>query len=297
MPTLPPEILLLIRAYVLANVTNHLIGQSCSALQRYENTLRHLLCTECRSYNEYIYGDDPWQWEQFFGACGCVRGRYFASLSFTPTDPSSLTSTPSLNPRQFIDRRQWLENYLSRKSLRFVSRRTLDQPPRSHHPIWSLVGDVLQSFQCTSIPQTGQLASLHPPTSSTGAEGNDVLIVPDVGSFQEGTLLDDWTTKLKLRRVERELALTAPCAPQGTSLSLPCISTTKSQPLLFPHSSHLLLPCNGAGSTSCISRTVSELFSIFCTVFFATIWLPLSPAMLLLKVVCWYCKPNVFILI
>ncbi|KAK1218022.1 hypothetical protein PQX77_019305 [Marasmius sp. AFHP31] len=83
-PILPTEILLLIRTQLLTTVTTHLIHQSHSALHRY---FRRLLCTECRSYNEYVYGDDPWVWDP----CGCRA------------------------PTKFTDRRQWLENYLSRR--------------------------------------------------------------------------------------------------------------------------------------------------------------------------------------
>ncbi|KAK1231256.1 hypothetical protein PQX77_005621, partial [Marasmius sp. AFHP31] len=110
---LPTEILLSIRTHLLTSVTTHLIHQSHSALHRYES---RLLCTECRSYNDHIYGDDPWVWDP----CGCL---------------------PPTTKTKFIDGREWLENYLSRKSLRFVSREGESQAPRSHHPIWSLVGD------------------------------------------------------------------------------------------------------------------------------------------------------------
>ncbi|KAK1221895.1 hypothetical protein PQX77_015275 [Marasmius sp. AFHP31] len=183
-PNLPTEILLLIRTHLLTSITTHLIHQSHSALHRYAS---RLLCTECRSYNEYVYGDDPWVWDP----CGC----------FPPT------------PTRFIDRREWLENYLSRKSLRFVSREGESQAPRSHHPIWRLVEDVLHGFQCTSVHRhRSRLVSL----LGVGVEGNDadVLIVPDPGV---GVLLDD---RLRLGRVERELALTVTIpssADRGTS--------------------------------------------------------------------------------
>ncbi|KAJ3753949.1 hypothetical protein EV360DRAFT_52564, partial [Lentinula raphanica] len=69
--TLPLEILLLIRAYLLIEVTNHLIIRSASALQRYERSLRYLLCPDCIAYNQDVYGNDVWGWEQFSGACAC----------------------------------------------------------------------------------------------------------------------------------------------------------------------------------------------------------------------------------
>ncbi|KAL0066538.1 hypothetical protein AAF712_006340 [Marasmius tenuissimus] len=222
-PTLPTEILLLIRSRLLLTVTTHLIHQSHSALRRYENTLRHLLCPECRSYNEYVYGDDPWKWEPC-GSCG-------------------------LNLK-FIDRREWLENYLSRKSLRFVSR---EGPPRSHHPIWRLVGDVLHGFQCKW---------------ALGNGNGNVLIVPD--RDPPGVLLDD---KLRLGRVERELALTVtvPCVERGTSM----------RPVSSP---------DPMGRSSGVYRTVT-VFPVLCGVIFS---IPLSLVTLLLKVVCWYCKPGAF---
>ncbi|KAK1234925.1 hypothetical protein PQX77_001860, partial [Marasmius sp. AFHP31] len=172
---LPTEVLLLIRSHLLTTVTTHLIHQSHSALHRY---LKRLLCTECRSYNEYIYGDNPWVWDP----CGCLL-------------PPTTT--------KFIDRREWLENYLSRKSLRFVKRE--GEAPRSHHPIWRVVGDVLRGFQCTSVHRANQLVSLLIEGNGSDA---DVLIVPD-----PGVPLDD---KLRLGRVERELALTV-------TATVPCV--------------------------------------------------------------------------
>ncbi|KAK1220061.1 hypothetical protein PQX77_017187 [Marasmius sp. AFHP31] len=59
-PILPTEILLLIH-------------QSHSALHRYFRRL----CTECRSYNEYVYGDDPWVWDP----CGYLPPTKFTDYS------------------------------------------------------------------------------------------------------------------------------------------------------------------------------------------------------------------------
>ncbi|KAL0571973.1 hypothetical protein V5O48_009975 [Marasmius crinis-equi] len=290
MPILPPEILLLIRGYVLTNVTNHLMAQSHLALQRYENTLRHLLCTECRSYNEYVYGLDLWQWEHFSGACHCVE----VQAGYLASSPSSLTipnSTPSLNPKQFIDRQQWLENYLSRKSLRFLPRRPREQPtPRSQHSIWSLVRNVLEHFQCTSVHHEAR-SGARSDGSSYVCEGSDILIVPDVRSPEEGVLLDEWSTKLKLRRVERDLALTVYDSQGISSLSLtPSVVTAAPSPLPTPP---VHLPIS-TPNVPVISRTVARLFPALCTVLVTTISLPVSFVTLILTLVCYYCKPRAF---
>ncbi|KAK1221899.1 hypothetical protein PQX77_015279 [Marasmius sp. AFHP31] len=243
---LPTEILLSIRSRLLTSLTSYLIHQSHSALQRYES---RLLCTECRSYNDHIYGDDPWVWDP----CGCL---------------------PPTTKTKFIDRREWLENYLSKKSLRFVKGKG---EPRSHHPIWRVVGDVLHGFQCTSVRVHRHRSWLVSFTlTGVGIEGNgndadtDVLIVPDPGV---GVLLDD---KLRLRRVERELALTV-------TVKGPCVEA-----LSVPSPGPMIMRRR---SPPGVYSPVSDLFPVLCSVIIS---IPLSVVTVLLKVVCWYCKPGAF---
>ncbi|KAG7099784.1 hypothetical protein E1B28_001596 [Marasmius oreades] len=289
-PILPREILLHIRSYLHTNVTKDLMMQSYSALQRYENTLRHLLCTECLSYNEYVYGDDLWQWEDFSGACRCIEGVYIASRpSYTTANASSLTQTPSLNPKRFVGRRQWLEYYLSRKSLRFIQRKPLDQstPSRSQPTIWSLVRRVLhQYFQCVSIHDISPL----PPSCSGSNEGSDILIVPVPDLAGTGILSDECTTKVKLERVERDLGLTVPYDLRSTLSSQmypasPALSSTAPSMLSFlsypPELPHVF-------------RAVANVIPILCTVLITTISLPVSFLTLVLTLVCYYLKPRAF---
>ncbi|KAK1218675.1 hypothetical protein PQX77_018625 [Marasmius sp. AFHP31] len=244
-PILPVEILFLIRTHLLTSITTNLIHQSYSALHRYQ---KRLLCTECRSYNEYVYGDDPWMWDP----CGCI---------------------PAPGSFRFIDKREWLENYLSKKSLRFVREGRGEGEPRLRHSIWRLVGDVLRGFQCTSVHRhQSQLVSLLTlGVERNGIDANsDVLIVPDRDP-RHGVLLDD---KVRLGRVERELALTVtvPCGlDRGTSAPVP-------SPMMRGRSSGVYSP-------------VSDLFPVLCSVIIS---IPLSVVTVLLKVVCWYCKSGAF---
>ncbi|KAF9567849.1 hypothetical protein CPC08DRAFT_813998 [Agrocybe pediades] len=173
-PTLPTELLLLIRGWSFLTVTTHLIQQSTTALERYERSLCELLCADCVAYNLDIYGPDIWQWEQFSGACACTQedkmedphlhtnpglhgqqGRYYSK------EPAN---TAILNPKQFVDAEHWLEFYLSREVIPFADLRVgrhghrvgLDAastsgsqpPPELIGDIWDVVDFVLREHNC-----------------------------------------------------------------------------------------------------------------------------------------------------
>ncbi|KAF9074992.1 hypothetical protein BDP27DRAFT_1316309 [Rhodocollybia butyracea] len=180
-PRIPLELLLLIRSYLLVHATDHLIFRSSAALQRYEKSLRYLLCSECTAYNEHVYGSDIWEWQQFSGACACFASSISSSI-FLQGMNSSFPNFSPLNPKKFTNRHHWLEFYLSMKAVRFT-RRSGSQPKI----IWELVSRVLDDFGCQSVhTEERQLDS--------------VLVVP-YKHFPEVN------EEYCLKRVDRDLAL------------------------------------------------------------------------------------------
>ena len=157
--SIPPELLLLIRAQLMPLITTHLCELSMAALSQYESSLRNLLCTECRSYNDDIFGSDVWQWENFSGPCACHeiggKGSRKQAASHSTKCP------PRPDPNQFTDPRHWLESYLSCR---------LSNSPLPSTRIWKAVSDVLLDFGCaietgndtsrSSAEQEGGLVSL-----------------------------------------------------------------------------------------------------------------------------------------
>ncbi|KAJ3875333.1 hypothetical protein F5051DRAFT_378020, partial [Lentinula edodes] len=158
--SLPLELLFLIRAQLLIQVTDHLIFRSSSALQRYETSLQYMLCPECIAYNQDVYGNDIWGWEQFLGACACFTAKnpsISSPIVLRRMDPHlsnySISSPPTLNPKKFTNRHHWLEFYLSMKALRLIRRCTSEGTVVGDYErvIWDLVSNVLEGYGCQSI--------------------------------------------------------------------------------------------------------------------------------------------------
>lgn len=261
---LPLELLLLIRADLLVQLTDHLIMRSSTALQRYETSLLYLLCPECLAYHQDVYGDDVWGWDQFSGACACFTTRYRSippSIALRRTDFSPST----LNPKKFTNRQHWLEFYLSMKALRLIqsgcSSHSLADDPRV---IWDLVSTVLEDYGCQSLRMHRSIRNRN--------ETSSVLIVPHgraVDAAEESCIT--------LKRVERDLAL-------SVEYSVPVLATSSS-PMSQRSTDHCSSTAFGRGS---------EVLDSLHAIFLAALSLPLSIVTLLLTIVCFYSRPLAF---
>ncbi|KAJ7508603.1 hypothetical protein B0H11DRAFT_35546 [Mycena galericulata] len=187
--SLPTEILLLIRFHLLPVLITHFIATSATSLQHYEASLRYLVCPQCTSYNEYVYGLDVWKWH-LSGPCSC-----------SPTAPA--THRP--NPTQFRDRHQWLETYLSRKSLRF--RGLSPQSSHSSTAIWDVVTDVLGDFGCGVTRRNPGRRGVGMPLLSRW-DRQSILVVPLNSNSGAGGDCH-WATSVLFRRLEIELGLSS----------------------------------------------------------------------------------------
>ncbi|KAF5385245.1 hypothetical protein D9615_001131 [Tricholomella constricta] len=197
---LPTEILLFIRHHLLPAVTTSLFERSKHALAHYESSIRKLLCQDCLSYNQEVYGPDIWGWEQFTGACLC-RGK--SSVNDGRAERSQIPGYGDFwNLEQpYPSWHSWLELYLSFESSR------LTNCQRSFHSIWDLVGMVLGDYGCClsdnptkrdhSIPVRGMRMSIDIPSSIT--------IVPAVSLLEA----DDtpFSALTILNRANRDLGL------------------------------------------------------------------------------------------
>lgn len=234
---LPRELLLIIRSHLILILTHNLITQSTSALRRYESYLCRFLCPECVRYNTDIYGHDIWQWE---GPCACAALRR----------PQSSMSIP----RRFSDRYQWLEHYLSRKSIR-LARRCSSLSRTSSGIIWDLVAEAVRDFDCQIIMQRGR-GLLNGDCSSTGGTSfTDVLVVP-LSSAREvpGSELDQdeaWEKRVALSRIQAGLGL-------GCDYHDPCCSPHRGRSCRVGTSK----PGSGEVREQLLRRTISGVVSL-----------------------------------
>lgn len=210
-PTLPTEILLLIREWLFPLVTAHLVQKSTTALEAYEHSLRNLLCPDCIVYNLDIYGPNIWQWEQFHGACACLE----TSESPPPPPPTSvdvgfgrhhppkgltMVTVATPNPKQFTNAQHWLETYLSREAAALlvkargnyspvdrvtfghaavITANNFDDQAVVTVDIWETVAQVLREYNCEFIREhedSGSAASAF----SAAAAAADSLFRTDV---------------------------------------------------------------------------------------------------------------------
>lgn len=139
-PNLPIEILLIIRAHLVALLMSHHLTESESALTRYEERRRSVLCPDCRSYNEYVFGSDVWTWEGPSGPCLCHKGGLSAALT-----RQAYGSDMDLQP--FTTRGEWVESHLSRS--------LADIHGPGSGTIWKAVEGFLCGLGC-------ELVALHP---------------------------------------------------------------------------------------------------------------------------------------
>lgn len=291
--SLPLELLYIIRAQLLIQLTDHLIFRSSSALQRYEASLQYMLCPECIAYNQDVYGNDIWGWEQFLGACACFTAKnpsISSPIVLRRMDPHlssySILSPSTLNPKKFTNRHHWLEFYLSMKARRLIRRRTLEGTVIGDYErvIWDLVSNVLEGYGCQSIRAHRAGAARSFALSSEGHPS--CLVVPVPQEHFMSVAKEDCTT---LKRVERDLALSVEYnVPQTSDLisklsrtgrfSLGLATTSDRRSSVMPNSKLALL------------KVANSLQIIFLT----ALSIPLSVLTLALTILCFYSRPWAF---
>ncbi|KAJ4485665.1 hypothetical protein J3R30DRAFT_3441069 [Lentinula aciculospora] len=289
--SLPLELLLLIRQYLLIEVTDHLILCSSTALQRYEMSLRYLLCPECIAYNQDVYGNDVWEWEQFSGACACFTATRYRSISSlialrrldSLLSGSMISSPASLNPKKFTNRHHWLEFYLSMKALRlFSSRSSPDSLVGDPKVIWDLVSSVLEGYGCQNVRARHSSLDRRFMLSSGGHEC--CLVVP-----QERFSVVTEHSSTTLKRVERDLALAVEYDSLPTPRTISKLGRIERFSFDYSLSDHRSDPMIAKGKFA-LSKIANSLQSILLT----TLSIPLSIVTLVLTVICFYSRPWAF---
>lgn len=265
--SMPTEILLLIRSQLLPVLIAHFIAISATFLQRYEASLRRLICPQCTLYTEYVYGPDVWKWN-LSGPCSCVP---------------NVAHTRRPDPKQFRDRHHWLESYLSRKSLRF--RGLSPQFPPSSAAIWDLVTEVLREFGCEAI-------RMNPSRRGAGMallsrwDRQFILVVPlhsarsshEIESEAEYCL---WSARVLLGRLERDLGLgyTQPSYRLSGTTHTETFCTTFEIPV-----SSQGAPITAAFLLQILEAIITPLSAVFSVL--------LSFVALFFTVLCYYSKPG-----
>ncbi|KAJ7146248.1 hypothetical protein C8R44DRAFT_10469 [Mycena epipterygia] len=266
--SMPTEILLLIRSQLLPVLIAHFIAISTAFLQRYEASLRRLICPQCTLYTEYVYGPDVWKWN-LSGPCSCIP---------------NVAHTRRPNPKQFRDRHHWLESYLSRKSLRF--RGLSPQFPSSSAAIWDVVTEVLSEFGCEAI-------RMNPSRCGAGMallsrwDRQFILVVPLRPLHQKsGADYCTWTTRVLLGRLERDLGLgyTEPLRrlPGLTNTETFCTKT-------FCTTFEIPASSQGAPITAAFLLQILEAIIIPLSAVFSVLF---SFITLFFTVLCYYSKPG-----
>ncbi|KAJ7150182.1 hypothetical protein C8R46DRAFT_1124194 [Mycena filopes] len=253
--SMPPEILLLIRSHLLPLLIAHLITLSSTSLAHYEAFLRRLVCPQCAFYNEYVYGPDVWKW-RLAGPCPCAP------------NPDLHLRRPHL--RLFRDRHQWLEAYLSRKSMRFrVCSST------SSTAIWDIASEVLRDFGCEAVRSNRGRRSNSMALLSRW-DRQTILVVP-LSALKESSR----TPQVLFRRLKRELGLAQPYNEPCRRLS--AISTPQSafEPVA---STQFLSPVDVAFVLRIFDALTAPLTTLLSILH--------SFVTLLFTVLCYYSKPG-----
>ncbi|PPQ71652.1 hypothetical protein CVT24_007843 [Panaeolus cyanescens] len=239
-PSLPRELLLLVRSWLLPGIIEGLMEESSAAMALYQRSLRDLLCTDCIAYNADIYGPDIWQWDQFTGPCACINHRQSPG-SHRRLEHNGLHTTALPNPKQYLDAYHWLENHLS---LRVVPGLHPSIISRGHHAssdtlspvttsissvqsdIWGMVYEVLRGYECEVVRETdhGTTASsrcsrtkqtpskravirIVPLPTSITAEVTGIPYRSSMGLISQFSEEERWRQDTLIRRVRRDLGL------------------------------------------------------------------------------------------
>ncbi|KAG6874408.1 hypothetical protein C0995_015144 [Termitomyces sp. Mi166 len=199
---LPTEILLMIRLHLLPTVTTHLFRRSTRALARYEASLRILLCQDCLSYNQEVYGPDIWGWEHFSGACSC-RGNKNKLDECRTEYRRALEYYDLWSQKQaFPDCSTWLELYLSLESSRLTDCQC------SIRSIWDVVTLALRDHGCRVYDQRPSPITPYCSLPLWGMRitldiSAPIVIVPDHQTIS----LDSESGPIALHRANRDLGL------------------------------------------------------------------------------------------
>lgn len=265
---LPTEILLEIRLHLLPTVTTHLFKRSTRALARYETSLRILLCQDCLSYNQEVYGPDIWSWDYFSGACSCKENMNKVENRLTAVEYRNLWS----QKQAFPDCCTWLELYLSLESSR------LPDCKYSIRSIWDVVTLALKDHGCRvynqrlpptspygSLPLQGMKITLDIPTP--------IVIIPDHQTISLGSE----SGPITLYRANRDLGLSF-AYEQGLQMTKDVHTNRR----LRANSSDV------SSFSSHVQIQAMDIISTVSTAVVVAVSLPVTIATVALAVVCFY---------
>ncbi|GLB35719.1 hypothetical protein LshimejAT787_0300070 [Lyophyllum shimeji] len=275
----PTEILLLIRHQLLSALTSQLFDRSTQALAHYESSLRKLLCQECLSYFQDVYGPDIWGWEQFTGACTCRVAKEKADGGQAGYQEIIGYCNLWSQEQPFPNCSTWLESYLSFELSRRADFRD------SFHSIWDVVGVVLEDHGCRlsdNAKQPNNHRHFRPfrhikiavdiPTA--------VTIVPAQSAALEGDVAR--SAPIIIRRADRDLGLSL-ASEQGLEIRRHAGQSCP-QPRL--RTADLLPPLSSK------EFRIAGIVAAFSTIAVAAASLPLTLATIALTVVCYYSTPH-----
>lgn len=183
--SIPPELLLHVRSYLVPTVTDDLLTETRTAYADHLLTRARSLCSECLAYNVYVYGPDSLTWPESRaiddGAQGCqcgvqtVRNDLHVGALATGPDPHG-RPRPGHKRSASHSRKSvtWLEEYLSRRAGRAV-------------PIRKVVNNVLASD--FSIELTQSDAEFPTVPSSSKSDIPDTVTLEAVEDFRLTTVL------------------------------------------------------------------------------------------------------------
>lgn len=307
LPSMPTELLLLIRSHLQPMLIAHLLEMSMAALMQHELSLQGLLCSDCIAYNQEIYGPDVWQWQQFSGPCSCVGATGYITAPRGTTRKDHIVQP---NPKKFTDPQHWLEHHLSCESLRLPGRSMPLSGPT--FAIWDAVADVLRDYDC-EITRAG----FGPALDGRFVPGNyqqrldrwnhdhrRILVAPrssalrryERGSFESGrTESDEWWARVILDRVDRDLGLSyeweesikISTAPSLYSTSRPAICPIGETTTQKPDSSILYIQPNS------YPLVIHIIYTCIATIV-TCLSLPFAVATITVTILCYYSKPRSF---
>ncbi|KAJ8508790.1 hypothetical protein ONZ45_g8974 [Pleurotus djamor] len=237
-PTLPLELLLLIRRQLLLTLTDHLIAQSDQALFKYEDSIRSLLCDECLDWNEEVYGRSVWHWQRPLGPCWCN-----STMGLIGGSGDDEVDVPEVE--WFRDPLHWLESHLSKSPC---------VPTTSDADIWHLVCDILREYQCQVVRDSETkpkplLSTFRWPWNDSQPLNDRVSLIPSSSGPGErqtticslaGSGHDRRCHKVILRCVERDLGI--PLFSSVDLSSMPSLTLPWDAQFTFSHESPELDP-------------------------------------------------------
>lgn len=223
--SLPPEVLLRVRAELQATLLQRAAVDTARALDEYEGALVDGLCADCFWWNHDIYGEDVWAWVEngYREACKCCVP------DAARDDMARVSAEKARVARKYAgleiySRRQWLDAHIARTYLPDARERADAEPWRG------LVKDVLAGLgcECSAELEDAYDPSLGPALASRYIERKRALQCSFGLAVTIAPLHAD-DPAVTLRRVLRELQVCPPAAGdapfprlEGTSCVSPC---------------------------------------------------------------------------